>query len=242
MAEFDILSQAYDAMINWDRRLANEAPLFRWLFEQVGAHSVLDASCGTGRHAAMFASWGLRVQGADLSPDMIAWCRQQHGQSPALSWVQRSFTQKAEEPSDVVICTGNSLALAEDMSVIEEAITAMASSARHALLLHVVNLQARPDGPVVWDKTTRVQLSPGEHLLHKGIHRCGDIGYVDFLLTSLGTFEVTGRSIPFAGLRQSWLKERLQQHGFTSVQFFGGYARQGFNEAASSDLIAVALR
>ena len=35
MAEFDILSQAYDAMINWDRRLANEVPLFRWLFEQV---------------------------------------------------------------------------------------------------------------------------------------------------------------------------------------------------------------
>ena len=83
----------------------------------------------------MFASWGLRVQGADLSTEMIQWCQQQHGQSPVLSGMQRSFTQKAEEPSDVVICTGNSLALAEDMSVIEQAIAAMASSARHALLL-----------------------------------------------------------------------------------------------------------
>lgn len=242
MAQFDILSEAYDAMINWDRRLANEAPLFRWLFEQVGARSVLDAACGTGRHAAMFASWGLRVEGADLSPEMIQWCRQQHGQRPELSWVQRSFTQPPAEPHDLVICTGNSLALAQEMNVIEEAIAAMASGARRALLLHVVNLYARPQGPVVWDKTMRVQLSRGEHLLHKGIHRCGEVGYVDFILTSLATFEVTTRSVPFAGLRPSWLQGLLRTHGFASVEFYGGYARHEFDTEASGDLIVVARR
>jgi hypothetical protein len=190
----------------------------------------------------MFASWGLEVQGADLSAEMIDRCRRQHGQRPELSWVQRSFTEPAGQMHDVVICTGNSLALARDMGVIEQAIAAMAASARRALLLHVVNLYAREDGPVVWDKTMRVQLAQGERLLHKGIHRCGQTGYVDFLLTSLDTFDVTARSMPFAGLRQSWLDTRLRTHGFASVQSFGDYSRRPFDELVSSDLIAVALR
>lgn len=242
MAEFDVMSEAYDAMINWERRLGNETPLFRWVFEQARARSVMDAACGTGRHAAMFASWGLRAQGADVSPEMIAWCKGRHGERVSLSWAERSYTQKAPEMWDVVVCTGNSLALAGDVGVIEQGIAAMAGSAGKALLLHVVNIYARQEGPVVWDKSLRVQLSAGEYLLQKGIHRCGERGYVDFVLTSLERFDVTTRCVEFAGLRQSWLREQLQKHGFTSVQIFGGYGRQEFDESASSDLIAVALK
>lgn len=244
MPGFDVMAEAYDAMINWERRLANEAPLLRWVFERVGARSVLDAACGSGRHAAMFASWGLRTQGADVSGDMVDWCRRTHGESGNLSWAVRSFTQKAEAMWDVVICTGNSLALAEDPDTITQALSAMAQSVSPsgALVLHVVNVYSRPEGPVQWDKALRVKLSRGEHLLHKGIHRCGSRGYVDFVLTSLSTFEVVTRSVPFAGLQQGWLGERMRQCGFTHIDVFGGYGRQGFDGASSGDLIVVAVR
>lgn len=242
MGEFDVMSEAYDAMINWERRLNNEMPLFQWVFEQVQARSVLDAACGTGRHAAMFASWGLRAQGADVSEEMIAWCRGQYGEKASLSWKQRSYTIKAPEMWDVVICTGNSLALAGDMGVIEQAIAAMAEGAAKALVLHVVNVYARAEGPVVWDKSLRVPLSKGEHLLQKGIHRCGERGYVDFVLTSLASYQVTAWCVEFVALRQGWLEEQLRERGFSSVQIYGGYGRGRFEEGTSSDLIAVASR
>jgi len=244
MAEFDVMAEAYDAMINWERRLANETPLLRWVIEQARAKSVLDAACGTGRHAAMLASWGLRVQGADLSAEMIEWCRGRHGEGKTgmLSWAQRSFTEKAPEPWDVVICTGNSLALAGKLGVIEQGIKAMAESATRALMLHVVNIYGRPDGPVVWDKSMRVRLKGGEHLLQKGIHRCAGRGYVDFVLTSLQSFEVTTRCAEFVGLRRNWLEEQLRGNGFSRVQCFGGYGRQEFDEGKSGDLIVIGIR
>ena len=63
---FDDRAAIYDLLIDWPKRLANETPLFRSLLEQVGATRVLDASCGTGQHAALFHSWGLAVEGADV--------------------------------------------------------------------------------------------------------------------------------------------------------------------------------
>ena len=55
---FDDLTDIYEAMIDWPKRLANEGPFYRRWFERVGVQSVVDVACGTGRHAAMFHSWG----------------------------------------------------------------------------------------------------------------------------------------------------------------------------------------
>ena len=68
---FDDLTDIYDAMIDWPKRLAHEGSFYRRVFEQHDVRSVVDVACGTGRHAAMFHSWGLRVEAADLSPAMI---------------------------------------------------------------------------------------------------------------------------------------------------------------------------
>src|SRR5512133_25011 len=100
MPHFDVIAEAYDAMIDWDRRLANESPLFRDVFARAGARTVLDSSCGTGRHVAMFAAWGLGAHGSDLSPEMIDHCREVHAGSGA-TWSVRSFLEKAERKFDV---------------------------------------------------------------------------------------------------------------------------------------------
>jgi hypothetical protein len=153
---FDDLADVYEAMIDWPNRLANEEGFFRGLFERVGARSVLDAACGTGHHAALFASWGLRVEGADISPAMVERARAQFGESESLRWVVRGFDQAIPEPGafDVAICIGNSLALSVDEAAVATAIRHMFLAVRDggAAIVHVVNLWRLADGPCNWQK------------------------------------------------------------------------------------------
>jgi glycine/sarcosine N-methyltransferase len=242
---FDLMSEAYDAMINWEKRLARETPLYRRVFEQVNASRVLDAACGTGRHVALFASWGLEAEGADLSPEMIQWCRRQYANLPKVTWEVRSFTEAPAKQFDAVICTGNSLALLRDEAEVAVAIRAMGQAVRSggALVLQVVQV-AGPGGPVTWDKCKRLRLSAGECLLLKGIHTCGSFGYVDFILTPLagGEQDVITRSIRFLGLKPQWLTEQLKANGFARVELFGGYGGDEFEENISPDILVVAYK
>ena len=90
---FDDFADIYEAMIDWPKRLAHEGPFYRRLFERIGVRSAIDVACGTGHHAAMFHSWGLRVEGADLSPAMIDRARNSFGQPASLQWTVRGFDQ-----------------------------------------------------------------------------------------------------------------------------------------------------
>src|SRR5690242_5485095 len=115
---FDDLTDVYEAMIDWPKRLGVEAPFFRGLFERFHVKRVADIACGTGRHAAMFHSWGLEVEGSDLSPNMIARARDTFGEPGGLRWTVRGFDRPPGEngSSDAVTCLGNSLALAGDLA------------------------------------------------------------------------------------------------------------------------------
>jgi SAM-dependent methyltransferase len=243
---FDVLAEAYDAMIDWDKRLANEAPFYRKLFEQVGARSVLDTACGTGRHAAMFAEWGLRVEAADLNPRMIEHCQARYAGTPNLSFVARSFLLPAERPADVVVCTGNSLALVEASQQADAAIAALCASARSggAVVVHVLNLLSREEGPVRWDKCKRTNLSTGDALITKGTHRAGHHGYVDFLLADISgpTPKLTVDSVRFLELHREHLEAQCLRHGCDAVKAFGSYRMEPYDALTSGDLILVATK
>ena len=117
---FQDLTDIYDAMIDWPKRLAHEGPFYRQLFERHGVRSVIDVACGTGRHAAMFRSWDLRVEGADISPAMIDRARAAFGEPAGLRWAVRGFDEPIApaEPFDAAVCVGNSLPLAADMETV----------------------------------------------------------------------------------------------------------------------------
>ncbi|MCH7872887.1 MAG: class I SAM-dependent methyltransferase, partial [Planctomycetes bacterium] len=167
--------RTYDALINWQRRLERETPFYRRLFEQVGVERVLDVACGTGRHARMFHSWGLTVEGADVSPEMLAHCRDQTEKSDTLRWVERSFDQPAPAgaPFDAAICVGNSLAIAPDLKAVGEVLRAMTASVRPggALVIQVLNLWRIAEGSITWQKCGRIQDDDGDRIFLKGIHR-----------------------------------------------------------------------
>jgi SAM-dependent methyltransferase len=245
---FNEFSDAYEAMIDWPRRLANEEGFYRRLFDRVAAGRVLDAACGTGHHAALFHSWGLAVEGADVSPAMTERCRRRLGESQTLRWSQRSYTEPHPEPGsfDVAICVGNSLALAADEAVLAAALRQMLAAVRPrgAVVAHLVNLWRLPDGPAQWQKCIRAPLPDGESLIIKGVHRAGRMGYVNLLVTRLDTAEPLMRTecAPFIGLEAAELETLLRQAGASDVETYGDWHMRPYDRARSPDLIAVATK
>lgn len=246
---FDDLTDIYEAMIDWPKRLANEEPFYRGLFAQYGVKSVVDVACGTGRHAAMFHSWGLRVEGADLSAAMIDRARTTFGEPPGLRWSIRGFDRPidAGEPFDAALCVGNSLALAPDATTVERAIGQMLAAVRRGglVVVHVLNLWHLPDGPVAWQKCKRAALPQGDVLIVKGVHRCASRGFVDLVVARLDAADEKAAamqtdSIGFLGLEAAALEVMARRAGAMKVAFFGGYQQQPYDRRESVDLVMVA--
>jgi 2-polyprenyl-3-methyl-5-hydroxy-6-metoxy-1,4-benzoquinol methylase len=242
-SEFNVPAEVYDAMVDWPRRLANETPFYLWAFERVGAKRVLDAACGTGHHAAMFADWGMEAAGADVSAEMISLAQKRHGQKA--KWAVRSYSERPDEEFDVVVCTGNSLPLAGSLEAAEEAVHAMAGAVRPGgmLVLHALNLGSREEGVVIWDKCMWAELEGKRRLLLKGTHRSGGFGHVELLLVDAGEKPVLqSRSPWFLWLKAEQVAQWCREAGCGTVEVYGSWRREAFDVAKSTDLIVVATK
>jgi len=242
---FDDIADVYEAMIDWEKRLRNEEPFYRSLFARIGVRRVLDVACGTGRHAAMFHSWGLQVEAADISSNMIERARADYGEPSGLRWVVRGFDQPvpSEESFDAAICVGNSLALAPDMATVKRAVQAMLAAVRKGgvAIFHALNLRRLADGPCQWQKCLRATLERAEVLIVKGVHRSGSNGYVDLIVAPLAaTTNMRSESTAFLGIEAQELERIAREAGAAKVQWFGDYERQPYDRQQSVDLIAVA--
>jgi glycine/sarcosine N-methyltransferase len=242
---FQDLADVYDALLDWPKRLTNEEPFYRELFRRVGVRRVLDCACGTGRHAALFHSWGCEVEGADISPGMIERCRQQFGTSDTLRWVVRSFEEPvcAPEPFDLVLCVGGSLSLAPDQAAVRRAIGEMLRALRPGgvCVVQVLNLWHLPDGPCVWQKCKRVTLGGGKRLLVKGVHRAGALGYVELIDVLLDPAGVSPRYDCSAslGLEDADLARYARNAGAADVQCYGNFQCETYQREQSQDLLVV---
>jgi SAM-dependent methyltransferase len=242
---FDDDPMRYEVLVDWPRRLAREEPFYRRLFDSVGVERVLDVACGTGHHAEMFHSWGLAVEGADASEAMIEHCRARLGESDTLRWVVRSFAEPCDRVGefDAAICVGNSLALAEDMSIVEKAVGAMLGSLRPGgvCLIHVLNLWRLDEGSVYWQKQMRVSDERGDRVVLKGVHRVGARGFVEFGevdLDGAGQFD----SSTILAIEADELRAMAAAAGGCEFQFFGGYNNEPYGRATSVDLIMACRR
>jgi SAM-dependent methyltransferase len=248
---FDELTDIYEAMIDWPKRLAGEEPFYRRVLADAHAQSVLDVACGTGRHAAMFHAWGLRVEGADLSPNMIRRARAAFGEPQGLRWVVRGFAEPAGVPSgspaafDAAVCVGNSLPLAPDMAAARQAIHRMFSCVRPGgvIIVQVLNLWRLEDGPCLWQKCLRTTLPLGDVVVLKGVHRSGSRGFVELVVMRPdGGPPLVCESLPLLGIEAAELAEAARRGGASDVKLFGDYHDRPYRREESVDLLMVARK
>lgn len=243
---FEISPELYDALVDWPKRLANETPFYRELFQRAGVNAVLDAACGTGQHVNLFRSWGLRTEGADASPSMVEYCRRQFGDSADVNWKARPFQEPfpaGNRPFDAVICAGNSLALADRLDTCAQAVGAMLGCLRcgGVAVFQVLNLWRFAAGPVVWQPPRKIFLENQEHVLLRGLHRCDRLGYLELL----DFHRVEGESLigrhqaVFHGLEAEFLVQAAHRAGATGCEVFGSFQGEAYDREQSQDLIFV---
>lgn len=243
---FDDLTDVYEAMIDWPKRLTAEGAFLKRLFEQAQVQRVADVACGAGKHAAMFHTWGLEVEGSDISPNMIDRARASFGEPAGLRWAVRGFDQPAAAAGtlDAVVCLGNSLSLAPNRPAAADAVGQMLRAVRPGglVIVSVLNLWKLPDGPMVWQKIVRQPVAGRPMLILKGVHRSGDTGWVELVVVpddpSAGH---RTHSVPFLGLTADELTDAARPLA-ASIEFFGGPQGKPYDPATSGDLVMVATR
>jgi SAM-dependent methyltransferase len=244
--DFD-LSEVYDHLIDWPTRLAREEKFFRPLFERFGVRSVLDTACGTGQHGAMFHSWGLRVEGADIDPVMIEKARASFGEPDGLTWRVRGFGEPvaAKGSFDAALCVGNSLSIAEDPAAAAAAVAAMLGSVKEGgvVLVQLLNHWRLKEGPSTWQKCMRVVTAAGEAIIVKGMHRSGSRVFLELIVLPLSEdCELKTTSIPLLSLEAAQVESMAREGGASSVELYGGYQGQPYEKDSSVDLVMIARK
>lgn len=96
-----------------DQRYDKEMPFFKDVFKKYKVKSILDCSCGTGRHVIKFSKLGFKATGCDISQEMIEKAKRNAASfSVNADFVQADFkklTNVFDKKFDCVVCVGNSL-------------------------------------------------------------------------------------------------------------------------------------
>jgi len=246
----------YDRFVDWRKRLAREGPFFERLFTERGVGRVIDVGCGTGRHAVLFASWGLSVVGVDPSPSMLAQARIHAAERGMdVDFIEAGFGDLVGlglGPADAIICTGNALPHVEDVEGLRTALTDFAGVLRPGgiAVLHLLNHERlaatgrRSMPPVVRDDEdgTWVFLRVLDHV--EGGIRFDFVTLrrpVDGWQTG-EAWEVTSRRSLHTALPASLLVDELGKAGFERVDLFGDHSGKQFDEAQDESVIVVAVR
>jgi glycine/sarcosine N-methyltransferase len=248
----------YDEFVDWNKRLAREAPLFRRVFEEVGAHKVADVGAGSARHSIMFATWGLEVLAVDPDDSMLAQAERNVAERAdevaaaggSIRLVRGGFGELVAlgvGPCDVLICTGNALPHVDGLAGLRVAFADFALVVREggALVLHLLNhaklLSARPRAiPPVFRQTAE-----GEKVFLRVIDYPEGAEYLGFDFLTLvrdaeGEWEVTHRRSPHTALPLELLERELGVAGFGEVQAFGSHDGRPFDAEKDESVIVVA--
>ncbi len=247
---YDLMGSDYEAMVSWDKRLANELPFFSRLFEEGSVGRVADVACGAGRHAVAFASWGLEVVGADPSRELLALARAHAARSGAdVVFVESDFANLArdlEGPFDAVVCIGNSLAHLPSAGEVLDALAQMNRLLRGGGTLVIQNRSAE----YIWAK--------GSHLMPPTLTSAegSDVIFLRMveahpptitlniirLTGRAGTWSIDVKSTQLRPMGQPEMDELLAEAGFDAGRYYGDYQLGPFAGAKSEDLLVVAAK
>ncbi|HMN62229.1 MAG TPA: class I SAM-dependent methyltransferase, partial [Anaerolinea sp.] len=245
----------YDRFVNWPARLGFEMP---FLEKQLGgpgrAPRVLDAACGTGRHAIQLARRGYRAAGADLSAGMIQRAQRNAAEAEVsvdfravgFGGLAQAFAGQA--PFDALLCLGNSLPHVVMPEALAATLVDFAACLRPGGLLLVQNrnFDAVMERRERWMEPQAHREDGAEWLFVRFYDYLPD-GLINFNILTLRRAEGEGwqqqvsstqlAPQPFAGLAAA-----LEAAGFEELEAFGGMDGSPFDAQSSGNLVLRAQR
>ena len=250
----------YDEFVDWGRRLAREAPLFRRVFDEAGARRIVDVGAGSARHAIMFATWGLDVVAVDPDESMLAQAERniaEHAEEVsaaggAVRLVEGGFGELASlgvGPCDALTCTGNALPHVGGHAGLTTTLSDFAAvlNRNGVLVLHLLNharlLSTRPRAiPPVFRQTAEgekvflrvIDYPPGDEYL--------DFDFLTLVRGSAGDWDVTHRRSLHTAIPVDLLQRELTKTGFDRFEALGSHDGRPLDVAQDESVIVVARR
>ena len=252
-ASDDIFASAdwYDRSINWDARLGRELPVLVEIFGPPGKGGLVDAGCGTGRHAIALAKRGYRTIGVASSEEMLIvarrLCEVGAPQNPP-SFVHARYDQMFDKVGgghDGVFCLGNALAASGTRDAVLQAVASFSQCPREGgrMFLQVLNFAVmRQEDPCV--RGPRVAVVDGcEYISFRHFHFADDqVQVSNVTLWRDDTWRKHIRSGRLFPLALSDLSAVCETADLRIDAVWGSYARDAFDVGQSVDLILVATR
>lgn len=260
MSERPAPAADYDEFVNWEKRLAREAPLFERVFARVGARRVVDVGAGSARHAIMFATWGLDVVAVDPDDSMLAQAEANLSRAAAqiesaggsMRLARGGFGELESlglGPADALTCTGNALPHVDGLTGLREALADFAAVVRPdgALVLHLLNharllaSKQRAIPPVLRET------DEGEKVFLRVIDYPEGGEYLDFDFLTLrraadGEWTLTHRRSPHTALPVGLLDVELRAAGFDGIRALGGHDERPLDVDGDESVIVEARR
>jgi ubiquinone/menaquinone biosynthesis C-methylase UbiE len=110
---YSSIAERYDLMNPWKKRTSREKKFFKSLIERRNIKSVLDCHCGTGFYLVMLSGLGCKVEGIDISPEMISVAMENLEKNKVKAKVYnmdvKDMAGSIKKKYDCVISMGNSL-------------------------------------------------------------------------------------------------------------------------------------
>lgn len=263
MAQFEDFERYFDAYIPWDRRIPFELPFLTTQLERVGARSVLDIGCGSGRHAVSLAEAGYEVAGIDPSERLLGTAREiASDEGVDIRFIRASVADlhtgsgglRASDGAlgprlfDACLILGNTLpVLGDDEELVHSlALCGAALKPGGVLIAQMPNYR---DRIARRDPSTRFRtavVDGNRYMLIKALTfrdtKSGDSPEVTLHLLSItekgGEFTLEDRAMVINALTSDRVSSLLSSAGFSHTRFFGSMDGSDY-EPDSPDLIVV---
>jgi glycine/sarcosine N-methyltransferase len=247
---YDRFASKYDVMIS-DKRYDEDLSFFSRIFRKHYVNSILDCSCGTGKHAIRFSQLGFEATGADISIEMINRARR-NAESLGIDvdFVQADFkrlTEVFDKKFDCVICWGNSLNHELEEKGILSALRSMYNVLRSKgiVIIQIRNLpklvkERRRIFPMHFHKEPNGDRKIFFYVLdfYRTKVKFNVISILEF--NEKPTFEVDSADYRIVSARK--LKELMTTTGYRQLKTYGDSKFARFSDEHSEDIIVVGTK
>jgi SAM-dependent methyltransferase len=239
MSSFDDVAIAYDDSIDWKARLAREMPFLTSRLGSPKGKHVLDLACGTGRHSVALALKGAEVVGIDNSKVMISRAREHAASNNVepefILGEMREFESKVTGKYDLIICLGNSLALLQDLKILERVLSSIYNSLNDGgvFIAQALNFEEIHRTGFRFFPQKGGKMSTGDDVVFSRFYDHTDPPNSSTLVMSAqmkvkGEWTSLVSTQKVLNLNSNLLKRYLAQAGFQETRFYSDYSESLF--------------